>query len=120
MVEHEFIGWKYEIVANFLILRPSYQHEAVILIRNSVAQINSHPKEFLQRENFSTEIIENILPEDLQPTVKLCIDVKRLAAAKLRLLAKNRADNIVLIAESDRVLVLVRQRRHGRRKKKKR
>ncbi|XP_057428723.1 U-box domain-containing protein 4 [Lotus japonicus] len=70
---------------------------------------------FLQRENFSTEIIESISPEDLQPTVKLCIDglqstsvnVKRSAAAKLRLLAKNRADNRVLIGESGAVPVLV-------------
>ncbi|XP_061344333.1 U-box domain-containing protein 4-like [Gastrolobium bilobum] len=70
---------------------------------------------FLQRENFSTEIIEIISPEDLQPTVKLCIDglqspsvaVKRSAAAKLRLLAKNRADNRVLIGESGAVPVLV-------------
>ncbi|KAA8519175.1 hypothetical protein F0562_013431 [Nyssa sinensis] len=53
---------------------------------------------FLQRESFSTEIIESISPEDLQPTVKICVDglqspsvaVKRSAAAKLRLLAKNR------------------------------
>ncbi|KHN32958.1 U-box domain-containing protein 4 [Glycine soja] len=29
---------------------------------------------FLQRENFSTEIIESISPEDLQPTVKMGID----------------------------------------------
>ncbi|KAL2341372.1 hypothetical protein Fmac_009312 [Flemingia macrophylla] len=70
---------------------------------------------FLQRESFSTEIIESISPEDLQPTVKICIDglqstslaVKRSAAAKLRLLAKNRADNRVLIAESGAVPVLV-------------
>ncbi|KAK7412723.1 hypothetical protein VNO78_04300 [Psophocarpus tetragonolobus] len=70
---------------------------------------------FLQRENFSTEIIESISPEDLQPTVKICIDglqsqsvaVKRSAAAKLRLLAKNRADNRVLIAECGAVPVLV-------------
>lgn len=70
---------------------------------------------FLQRENFSTEIIESISPEDLQPTVKLCIDglqsssvaVKRSAAAKLRLLAKNRADNRVLIGESGAVPFLV-------------
>lgn len=47
---------------------------------------------FLQRESFSTEIIECISPEDLQPTVKICVDglqspslaVKRSAAAKLR------------------------------------
>ncbi|KAI4296012.1 hypothetical protein L6164_036002 [Bauhinia variegata] len=70
---------------------------------------------FLQRENFSTEIIESISPEDLQPTVKICIDglqspsaaVKRSAAAKLRLLAKNRADNRVLIGESGAVPALV-------------
>ena len=56
---------------------------------------------FLQRESFSTEIIEIISPEDLQPTVKICVDslrsssvaMKRSAAAKLRLLAKNRSDN---------------------------
>ncbi|KAF7840539.1 U-box domain-containing protein 4 [Senna tora] len=70
---------------------------------------------FLQRENFSTEIIESISPEDLQPTVKICIDglqspsvaVKRSAAAKLRLLAKNRADNRALIGESGAVPALV-------------
>ncbi|TKY72242.1 U-box domain-containing protein 4 [Spatholobus suberectus] len=70
---------------------------------------------FLQRESFSTEIIESISPEDLQPTVKICVDglqsqsvaVKRSAAAKLRLLAKNRADNRVLIAESGAVPLLV-------------
>ncbi|CAL0309120.1 unnamed protein product [Lupinus luteus] len=70
---------------------------------------------FLMRENFSTEIIESISPEDLQPTVKMCIDslqsasvaVKRSAAAKLRLLAKNRADNRVLIAECGAVPALV-------------
>lgn len=70
---------------------------------------------FLQRDSFSTEIIESISPEDLQPTVKLCVDslsspsaaIKRSAAAKLRLLAKNRADNRVLIAESGAVPGLV-------------
>ncbi|KAJ7946390.1 U-box domain-containing protein 4 [Quillaja saponaria] len=70
---------------------------------------------FLQRENFSTEIIESISPEDLQPTVKICIDglqsssvaVKRSAAAKLRLLAKNRADNRVVIGESGAVPALI-------------
>lgn len=70
---------------------------------------------FLQRENFSTEIIESISPEDLQPSVKLCIDglsspsmaIKRSAAAKLRLLAKNRADNRALIADSGAVPALV-------------
>lgn len=70
---------------------------------------------FLQRETFSTEIIESISPEDLQPTVKLCVDglqsssiaVKRSAAAKLRLLAKNRADNRALIGESGAVPALI-------------
>lgn len=70
---------------------------------------------FLQRESFSTEIIESISPEDLQPTVKICVDglqspsiaVKRSAAAKLRLLAKNRSDNRVLIGESGAVPALI-------------
>ncbi|CAI9783974.1 unnamed protein product [Fraxinus pennsylvanica] len=70
---------------------------------------------FLQRETFSTEIIESISPEDLQPTVKLCVDglqsssiaIKRSAAAKLRLLAKNRADNRALIGESGAVPALI-------------
>ncbi|KAI3745417.1 hypothetical protein L1987_58529 [Smallanthus sonchifolius] len=70
---------------------------------------------FLQRENFSTEIIESILPEDLQPTVKICVDslssnsvaVKRSAAAKLRLLAKNRSENRALIGESGAVPALL-------------
>ncbi|KAL0738168.1 hypothetical protein Bca4012_014378 [Brassica carinata] len=70
---------------------------------------------FLDRENFSTEIIECISPEDLQPTVKLCVDglrsasiaIKRSAAAKLRLLAKNRADNRVLIGESGAIQALI-------------
>ncbi|CAI9087167.1 OLC1v1021171C2 [Oldenlandia corymbosa var. corymbosa] len=70
---------------------------------------------FLQRESFSTEIIESISPEDLQPTVKLCIDglnsssvaVKRSAAAKLRLLAKNRADNRALIGEAGAIPALI-------------
>ncbi|GAB4826491.1 hypothetical protein Ancab_033387 [Ancistrocladus abbreviatus] len=70
---------------------------------------------FLQRENFSTEIIESISPEDLQPTVKICIDglrspsvsVKRSAAAKLRLLAKHRSDNRELIADSGAVPALI-------------
>lgn len=70
---------------------------------------------FLQRETFSTEIIESIAPEDLQPTVKICIDglksasvaVKRSAAAKLRLLAKNRADNRALIGESGAIPALI-------------
>ncbi|KOM47676.1 hypothetical protein LR48_Vigan07g138000 [Vigna angularis] len=53
--------------------------------------------------------------KDLQSAVKICIDglqsqsvaVKRSAAAKLRLVAKNRADNRILIAESGVVPVLV-------------
>ncbi|CAH9112071.1 unnamed protein product [Cuscuta epithymum] len=70
---------------------------------------------FLQRETFSTEIIDNISPEDLHPTVNLCIEglksssvaVKRSAAAKLRLLAKNRAENRALIGESGAIPALV-------------
>ncbi|KAI3795747.1 hypothetical protein L1987_38404 [Smallanthus sonchifolius] len=70
---------------------------------------------FLQRENISTEIIESISPEDLQPTVKICVDslssnsvaVKRSAAAKLRLLAKNRSENRALIGESGAVPALL-------------
>ncbi|GLT80190.1 hypothetical protein SLA2020_516430 [Shorea laevis] len=70
---------------------------------------------FLQRDSFSTEIMESISPEDLQPTVKICIDglqspsiaVKRSAAAKLRLLAKNRSDNRALIGESGAIPALV-------------
>ncbi|GFP99817.1 U-box domain-containing protein 4 [Phtheirospermum japonicum] len=70
---------------------------------------------FLERETFSAEIIESISPEDLQPTVKLCvgalqsssIELKRSAAAKLRLLAKNRADNRALIGESGAVPALI-------------
>ncbi|TQE09768.1 hypothetical protein C1H46_004542 [Malus baccata] len=70
---------------------------------------------FLQMENCSTEIIESISPEDLQPTVKICGDglqspslaVKQSAAAKIRLLAKNRADNRALISESGAVPALI-------------
>ncbi|KAB2634331.1 U-box domain-containing protein 4-like [Pyrus ussuriensis x Pyrus communis] len=62
----------------------------------------------LQRENFSTEIIESISVEYLQPTIKICVDglqssslvVKQSAAAKLRLLTKNQVDNHALIGES--------------------
>ncbi|GAB2300999.1 hypothetical protein Dimus_035036 [Dionaea muscipula] len=76
---------------------------------------------FLQRENFSTEIIDSISPEDLQPTVKICVDglksqsvpVRRSAAAKLRMLAKNRSDNRLLIAESGAVPELVALLRCG-------
>ncbi|KAL9667336.1 hypothetical protein QQ045_001688 [Rhodiola kirilowii] len=70
---------------------------------------------FLQRDSFSTEIIENISVEDLQPTVKLCVlglqspsaAVKRSAAAKLRLLAKDRSDNRALIGESGAIPALI-------------
>ncbi|CAI9755091.1 unnamed protein product [Fraxinus pennsylvanica] len=70
---------------------------------------------FLQRETFSTEIVEIISPEDLQPTVKICVDglksasiaVKRSAAAKLRQLAKNRVDNRAMIGESGAVPALI-------------
>ncbi|XP_047953955.1 U-box domain-containing protein 4-like [Salvia hispanica] len=86
------------------------------LSQASAADHNQEPcSGFLQRETFSTEIIESISPEDLQPTVKLCvyglqsssIAVKRSAAAKLRLLAKNRADNRALIGESGAVPALI-------------
>jgi hypothetical protein len=70
---------------------------------------------FLQRESFSTEIIESISPEDLQPTVKMCVDglqspsvaVKRSAAAKIRFLAKNRSDNRALIGEAGAIPALI-------------
>ncbi|KAJ6700342.1 U BOX DOMAIN-CONTAINING [Salix purpurea] len=70
---------------------------------------------FLQRETFSTEIIESISPEDLKPTVNICVDglqspsiaVKRSAAEKLRFLAKNRADNRALIGESGAISALI-------------
>ncbi|RAL52767.1 hypothetical protein DM860_007535 [Cuscuta australis] len=85
---------------------------------NTSAQPEPEPEPclgFLQRETFSTEIIENISPEDLLPTVNLCVEglksssvaVKRSAAAKLRLLAKNRADNRALIGESGAIPALV-------------
>lgn len=69
----------------------------------------------LNSKSFSTEIIESISPEDIQPTVKLCVDslqsssiaLKRSAAAKLRQLAKNRADIRALIGESGAVPALI-------------
>ncbi|XP_051133839.1 U-box domain-containing protein 4-like [Andrographis paniculata] len=69
----------------------------------------------LQIERFSTEIIESMSPENLQSTVKLCVDalcsssiaLKRSAAAKLRFLAKNRTDNRALIGESGAVPALI-------------
>ncbi|GMP75774.1 hypothetical protein CsSME_00032744 [Camellia sinensis var. sinensis] len=57
---------------------------------------------FLERETFSTEIIESISPEDLQPTVKICID-----GLQSPLLAKNRSDNRALIGESGAVPALI-------------
>ncbi|KAK2980988.1 hypothetical protein RJ640_023314 [Escallonia rubra] len=57
----------------------------------------------------------HISPEDLLPTVKICIvdglqspsvAIKRSAAAKLRLLAKNRSDNCALIGESGAIPTL--------------
>ncbi|GAA0170242.1 hypothetical protein Leryth_019653 [Lithospermum erythrorhizon] len=73
------------------------------------------PDPELEGEIFSTEIIENISPEDLQPTVRLCVDglnstslaIKRSAAATLRLLAKNRAENRALIGESGAISALI-------------
>ncbi|KAF8414215.1 hypothetical protein HHK36_002215 [Tetracentron sinense] len=70
---------------------------------------------FVHRESFSSEIIESISPEDLQPAVKICIDglqspsiaVKRSAASKLRLLAKNRSENRALIGESGAIPALI-------------
>nr|DAD23595.1 TPA_asm: hypothetical protein HUJ06_025058 [Nelumbo nucifera] len=70
---------------------------------------------FLQRENLSSEIFENISPENLEPAVKICVDglqspsvaVKRSAAAKLRLLAKNRSENRALIGESGAIPALI-------------
>ncbi|CAK7323271.1 unnamed protein product [Dovyalis caffra] len=84
--------------------------------KNPSAEIVAEPCHgFLQRESFSTEIIESISPEDLQPTVKICVDglqspsiaVKRSAAEKLRFLAKNRADNRALIGESGAISALI-------------
>ncbi|CAN1337141.1 U-box domain-containing protein 4 [Linum perenne] len=49
---------------------------------------------FLQRENFSTEIIDSISPEDLQPAVKICVDA-------------NRTDNRALIGESGAIPALI-------------
>ncbi|KAK9084668.1 hypothetical protein Sjap_025079 [Stephania japonica] len=70
---------------------------------------------FLQTENLNSEILDNISPEDLQPAVMICIKgvkspslaVKRSAAAKLRILAKNRTENRMLIAESGAIPALI-------------
>ncbi|KAI3749705.1 hypothetical protein L2E82_20321 [Cichorium intybus] len=59
--------------------------------------------------------VKSISLEDLQPTVKICVDslstssvaVKRLTAAKLWLLAKNQSDNRALIEESDGIPALI-------------
>ncbi|KAB2607417.1 U-box domain-containing protein 4-like [Pyrus ussuriensis x Pyrus communis] len=67
------------------------------------------------KENFSIEITESILLENLQLTIKICIDglqssslvVKQSAAAKLRLLVKNRVDNHALIGVSDAFPALI-------------
>ncbi|XP_076895072.1 U-box domain-containing protein 14-like [Bidens hawaiensis] len=75
----------------------------------------SNDKSEPENLSFCTEIVESISPEDLQPTVKICIDslssnsvaVKRSAAAKLRLLAKNRSENRALIGESGAVPALL-------------
>lgn len=77
--------------------------------------LNQGESSELWPEPYSTEIIESISPEDLQPTVKLCVDglqsssiaLKRSAAAKLRLLAKHRADNRAVIGETGAVPVLI-------------
>ncbi|KAF4393213.1 hypothetical protein G4B88_001947 [Cannabis sativa] len=61
------------------------------------------------------EIIERISSEDLQLTIKICIDslqstlilVKCSVAAKLRLLTKNRSENQALIGESGAVPTLI-------------
>ncbi|KAJ4976198.1 hypothetical protein NE237_001304 [Protea cynaroides] len=60
---------------------------------------------FLLSEDLSSEILDNFPPENLEPAVKICvkglqsssISMKRSAAAKLRLLAKNRSENRALI-----------------------
>ncbi|KAK9089841.1 hypothetical protein Scep_028923 [Stephania cephalantha] len=70
---------------------------------------------FLQTENLNSEILDSISPEDLQPAVMICIKgvkspspiVKRSAAAKLRVLAKNREENRALIAESGAIPALI-------------
>ncbi|KAF5788729.1 putative armadillo-like helical protein [Helianthus annuus] len=53
---------------------------------------------FLQPENFSTEIIENISPEDLQPTISSCQN---------SVASEKRADNQALIGESGAVPALI-------------
>ncbi|GMH19447.1 hypothetical protein Nepgr_021288 [Nepenthes gracilis] len=90
--------------------------ENILKSENSVSETELEPcLGFLQHESFSTEITGSISSEDLQPKVKICIDglqspsvtVKRSAAAKLRLLAKNRSEYRALIAESGGVPALI-------------
>ncbi|KAF6171067.1 hypothetical protein GIB67_037356 [Kingdonia uniflora] len=60
---------------------------------------------FLKHENLSPESFESVSLENLDVVVKVCVDglesdslcVKRSAAARLRLLAKNRSENRALI-----------------------
>ncbi|XP_042520109.1 U-box domain-containing protein 4-like [Macadamia integrifolia] len=69
----------------------------------------------LQRENLSSEIIDNAPPENLEPAVKKCVEglqsssisVKSSAAEKLRFLAKNRSENRALIGESGAIPTLI-------------
>lgn len=66
---------------------------------------------FLQKGNFTSEIFD----ADLAPAVSMCLeglqssstDIKRSAAAKLRFLAKNRAENRAVIGESGAISALV-------------
>ncbi|XP_077216241.1 ARM repeat superfamily protein [Tasmannia lanceolata] len=70
---------------------------------------------FQKRDTFSTEIFESVSVENLESSVKisvknlesLSIDVKRSAAAKLRLLAKNRPENRAVIGDSGAIRALI-------------
>ncbi|XP_043689759.1 U-box domain-containing protein 4-like isoform X2 [Telopea speciosissima] len=70
---------------------------------------------FLQRENLSSEILDNAPPENLETAVEICVEglqsssisVQSSAAAKLRLLAKNRSENRALIGESGAIPALI-------------
>ncbi|KAF6161913.1 hypothetical protein GIB67_014115 [Kingdonia uniflora] len=70
---------------------------------------------FLKHENLSPESFESVSLENLDVVVKVCVDglesdslcVKRSAAARLRLLAKNRSENRALIGESGGVQGLI-------------
>ncbi|XP_043691881.1 U-box domain-containing protein 4-like [Telopea speciosissima] len=69
----------------------------------------------MQRENISSEILDNAPPVNLEPAVKACVEglqspsiaIKRLAAAKLRLLAKNRSENRAIIGKFGAVPALI-------------